>query len=186
MLLPSPIHATRFPSPSAEVLRNREQVGEHLAGVQQVGQPVDHRDVGVLGQLLDLGVGERADHDPVHVAREHARGVGDRLAAAELDVARREEERVSAELPGAHLERDARARRRLHEDHRQRFPGERLLHVAPVRIVLGEIEEAVQLLGREVGDGEEVAVGAVGHGESDCGIADCELLRSMPQRVRGS
>ena len=35
---------------------------------------------------------------PSHVAREHARGVADRLAAAELDVARREEQRVAAEL----------------------------------------------------------------------------------------
>ena len=78
--------------------------------MQQIGESVDDRDVGVLRQLLDVLVGEGADHDAVHVARQHARRVGDRLAAAELDVARREEERVPAELKGADLERDPRAR----------------------------------------------------------------------------
>src|SRR5216117_64901 len=42
MLLPSPIQA--IPFPAADVLLHREQVGEHLAGVGQVGQPVDYGD----------------------------------------------------------------------------------------------------------------------------------------------
>jgi hypothetical protein len=56
-------------------------------------------------------MGEGADHDAVDIAREHAGGVGDRLAAAELNVARREKQRVAAELPHPDLERDAGARR---------------------------------------------------------------------------
>ena len=110
MLLPSPIHAYFLSVDVAEVLADGEQVGEHLAGVQQIGEAVDHGHVGVLRQLLDVLVREGADHDAVDVAREHARRVGDRLAAAELDVARREKQRVAAELVGADLERDARAR----------------------------------------------------------------------------
>ena len=54
----------------------------HLARVQEVGEAVDDRHGRVLRQLLDLGVREGANHDPVDVAREHARRVGDRLAAA--------------------------------------------------------------------------------------------------------
>ena len=52
----------------------------------RVGETVDHRDRGVARQLLDVGMIEGADHDAVEVAREHARGVPDRLAPAELDV----------------------------------------------------------------------------------------------------
>jgi hypothetical protein len=119
--------------------------------------------VGVPRQLLDLGVREGADHDPVDVARQHARRVGDRLAAAELHVARREEQRVAAQLERARLERHARARRRLHEDHRQRPPGERPLAVLAAAHALGEREQRVELGARQVGDGEEVAVGRWRH-----------------------
>ena len=115
--------------------------------MQQIGEAIDHRHVGVLRELLDVLVRERADHDAVHVARQHARRVGNRLAAAELDVARREEERVSAELKRADLERHARARARLHEDHGERFSGERLLVVLPVAHAFGEVEQAVELVG---------------------------------------
>ena len=113
--------------------------------MQQIGQPVDHGHVGVLRELLDVLVREGADHDAVDVARQHARRVGDRLAAAELHVARREEQRVSAELERADLERDARSRARLHEDHGERLSGERLLVVLPGAHPLGELEEAVEL-----------------------------------------
>ena len=41
--------------------------------MELVGEPVDDRDVGVLGELVDVGLRERADHDPVEVAREHDR-----------------------------------------------------------------------------------------------------------------
>ena len=65
MLLPSPIHATRFPAYAAEVLLHREDVGEDLAGMVEVGEAVDDGHRGVLRQLLDLRVVEGADHDPV-------------------------------------------------------------------------------------------------------------------------
>src|SRR5437762_11597317 len=49
-------------------------------------------------QLLDLGVVERPDHDPVDVARQHPRRVGDRLAPPDLDVAGRRSEEHTSEL----------------------------------------------------------------------------------------
>ena len=115
--------------------------------------------LGVARELLDVLVGEGADHDAVHVARQDARRVGDRLAAAELDVARRQEERVAAQLVGADLERDAGAGGRLHEDHRQRLAGEGLLLVLAAPHPLGQVEEREQLGPGEVRDREEVAVG---------------------------
>src|SRR6185437_7354182 len=85
-------------------------------------------------------------------------------AASELDVARREEEGVAAQVEGADLERDAGPRARLHEDHGERLTGERLLVVAVGAHLLGEVEERVELVAGEVGNGEEVAVAGRRHG----------------------
>ena len=71
-----------------------------------------------------------ADHDRVGVAREHARGVADGLAAAELQVAGVQHHAVAAELAHGDLERDAGPGRGLFEDHHQRLAGER-----PVRLL---------------------------------------------------
>ena len=82
---------------------------------------------------------EGADHHDVAHARDHLRGVLDRLAAAELRVARVEEDRRAAELVHAGLERQARARRLLLEDHRQRAVDER-----PVALVALEAASLIQ------------------------------------------
>ena len=70
-----------------------------------------------VGQLVDVGLRERADHDRVEVAREHHRRVAHRLAAPQLELALREVQRVAAQLAHADLERDARAGGGLVEDH---------------------------------------------------------------------
>src|SRR5204863_8956715 len=96
----------------------------HLARVGQVGQAVNYGDRREAGQLLDLAVVVGADHDAVHVARQHPGRVRDRLAAADLDVLAGEEEGSAAELVGADLKGDPGAGGRLGEDHRQRLAGE--------------------------------------------------------------
>ena len=114
-----------------------------------VGQPVDDGHVGVLGQLLDVGLGEGADHDRVDVAREHPGRVLDRLAAPELQVGGREVEAYAAELGDADLERDARSRRRLLEEHGQCPAGEELVGI-PLCLrtleLVGQVERRCQLL----------------------------------------
>src|SRR5205823_3091855 len=87
-----------LPLPAAEVLLDREQVGEDLAGMGEVGQSVDHWNRGVARQLFDLGVVESPDHDAVDVAGQHPCGIGDRLATADLDVLTGEEEGPPTEL----------------------------------------------------------------------------------------
>ena len=82
----------------AEALAQRQQVGERLARVMVVGEAVDHGHARELGELVDVGLRVRADHDRVEVAREHHRGVAHGLAAAELQLALRQVERVAAEL----------------------------------------------------------------------------------------
>ena len=113
------------------MLLEGHHVGHHLAGMRAPRQPVDHRHGGVARELDQRLVIEDADHDGVDIAREHARGVGDGLAAAELHLLAGEHDGVAAELAHRDVERDARARRRLVEDHRQRLAGERLARVAP-------------------------------------------------------
>ncbi len=101
------------------------QVGDDLAGMREVGEAVDDRDGGVFRHFLDLGMIVGADHDRVDHAAEHARGVGDCLAAAELGGAGVEDQRRAAKLADRHVERHAGARRVLLEDHRQRATGQR-------------------------------------------------------------
>src|SRR6266850_755485 len=95
-------------------------VGQDLAGVVLVGEPVDHRHARVPREALEDVLLEGADHDYVAHARYDLRGVLHRLAAPELRIARAEEDRGAAELVHPGLERKARARRLLLEDHRQR------------------------------------------------------------------
>src|SRR6266702_1492473 len=149
----------------AEALGDGEEVGEELAGVGRVGERVHHRHGGARRHLLQLLVLEGADHERVEVTRQDAGGVLDRLPAPELRVLRREHDAMCAELVRAHLERDAGARGGLLEDEPERHPGERtraaLAEQLPLRAALDELE---QLLAREVGQPEEVALRAGGAG----------------------
>ena len=140
------------------MLFDREEVGEDLAGVREVRQPIDHGDRGEAGQLLDFGVVVGADHDAVDVARQHAGGIGDRLPAADLDVLAGEEERPAAQLVGADLEGDAGAGGRLGEDHRQRLASQGGLPIGAGFHPLGEVEELLDLFAAEIGDLEEIAL----------------------------
>ena len=62
------------------------EVSEDLAGVAVVGQTVDYRDRAVLSEILDFLLSEGADHNTAEVTGQNARGVLNRLAAADLKV----------------------------------------------------------------------------------------------------
>jgi hypothetical protein len=107
------------------MLDEGEDVGQDLAGVVFVGQAVDHRHARVGGEALDDRLLEGADHHDVAHARDHLRRILDRLAAPQLRVAGVEVDRRTAQLVHAGLERQARARAGLLEDHHQRAVGQR-------------------------------------------------------------
>ncbi len=112
--------ATLLPSRSGgragrRLLADGHQVGERLAWVQFVGQPVDHGHCGVLGHLHDGAVLEGAQHQQVHVSRQDAGGVGDRLPASDLQVAVGEEDRLASELRHPRFEADPGSSGRLLE-----------------------------------------------------------------------
>ena len=98
----------------------------------------------MLGELLDVVLGERADDDAVEVAREDDRSVAERLAAPELQLVGREVEPDPAELGDSDPEGDARARRRLLEDQADRPAGQEL----PLRVALQlvrQVEHGLEL-----------------------------------------
>ena len=113
------------PRIGAAMLLEGQDVGHHLAGMRLFGQAVDDGHGRVARQLLHRLMIEDADHDRVDIAREHARGVGDALAAAELHFGAGEHDRLAAEFAHRHVEGDARARRGAIEDHRQRLARQR-------------------------------------------------------------
>src|SRR5678815_2511141 len=125
----------------------------------EIGEPADHRDRGVLGELLERPVGEHARGHPVHPAGEVAGHVGHGLPLAHPDLLRREVHRGPAELGHRHLEGDARAQRRLLEDQGQGAAGQRGRPVARLGpgLELGDLrEETRQIIPREVPDRQEV------------------------------
>src|SRR5256714_5874350 len=124
-------------------------------------QPVDDRHGGMRGELQQRIVIENADHDGIDITRQHPRGVGDGLAAAELHFRTGQHDRFAAELAHADVERHARSGRGLFEDHRQRLAFERLDRVGmSLQLRLhGEAcgKHVAQLLGRKLAQIEKMA-----------------------------
>src|SRR5690606_34046834 len=123
-------------------------------------QRVDHRNAGITRQGFDLVVREGAYHDCVDHFRQHARGVLDRFTTAELAVIGREEDRAAAHLDHCGLEGDARARRRLLEDHRQGVVLQNFMRHALALHDLqfaGALDDVPQFSGAEIGKTQEVS-----------------------------
>ena len=105
-------------------------IGHDLAGMDRVGQAVDHRHGGVLAPAPSASPPSRADHDRIDIARQHLRGVGDGLAAPELRVACRHHDDVAAELLHRRLRRRRACGSRASRTSSPGLAGERLRAVA--------------------------------------------------------
>ena len=66
------------------MLDHGQQISNDLAGMRQVGQPVDHRHRGMGGEFLDLGMIVGADHNRIDHAAQNPGGICNRLAAPQL------------------------------------------------------------------------------------------------------
>ena len=117
--------ATLFPSPTKETLRprrlpncllQREDVGKRLAGMIEVAQRVDDRNIRPLGQLVDGALEEDPGHDALGPAVEIARHIFDRLAVADQPGDR---DGIAAELLDGEFEGQTGAQRRLFEQQAQ-------------------------------------------------------------------
>src|SRR5205823_10539171 len=98
------------------MLLERHDICKHLTWVRAPGESVDHRHGRVARKLDQSAMVEGSDHDRIDVAREHARGVGNRLAAPELHLLTREHDGAPTKLAHGDIEGDPRASRRLIED----------------------------------------------------------------------
>ena len=120
-----------------------------------VGEGVQHRDRGGLCELVHLALRVRAHGERVEVAGEHARRVGERLAARELQLFGSELDSDAAELRDRNLERDARARRVLAEEEAERTALEQAVRLArglqPLQLVR-TVEDRFELGRRQVAD----------------------------------
>src|SRR5712692_6524548 len=128
--------------------------------MRAVRQSVDDRNGRVRGELLDVGLGERPDHDRVEIARQHDGCVLDRFAATQLEIARREIEPGTDELVDADLEGDPRSRRGVLEDHSQRPAGQEVMLLTRLLEALelvGEVEDLEQLVRAPIRDARERA-----------------------------
>jgi hypothetical protein len=146
----------------AESLPQGEQVRQRLARVMGGRQRVDHGHRRALRQLDDVLVRARTDRDPVHVARQDASRVADRLAADELQLVPAQHERGSAELGESDLERDPGPGRGLLEYEGDGPAVQRLRSLAagPPRLQLHRaVEQRRQLVAGQLLTGDEVVRG---------------------------
>ena len=141
----------------AELFLDGKEIGEDLHRVSAVGKAVDHRHRRSGSECLQPLVAVRAEHDRVDIARRHARRVLQRLAARDLALLHRQRDRVPAELADGRLERDAGPGRSLFEQQQQRPPLERPLPAVRLQLVCAA-EEQQMLVGREIGQGQEIAL----------------------------
>ena len=115
-----------------ESLLEREHIREGLARMLPEGQPVDHRDVSLVRELLRDLVRSGPDDDGVDHSLEVAGDVANALPGAE-DHVMGQVDRVAAQLGHAGLEAHPGAQARLLEEHRQRPTRERRPRVSPAR-----------------------------------------------------
>lgn len=136
------------------------------ARMKFVRQTVDDGHARIFRKALNDVLAERADHDDVDHPRDDLRCVFDRLAAAELRVARAHEDGVTAQLEDARFERQARARRVLLEDHRERAVVQRMIRLVVLELALQDaraFEHVLVVIQREIVELQIVADFLGGH-----------------------
>ena len=113
-----------------------------------IGERVDGRNLGILGEDLDIRLPERPDDRAVEQAPHHAGSVFNGLAPPELDVGRRKKQDAASQFAYANFEGNPRPGGGLAENEppalaRQRQPI--VVSASPLHGV-GQLEDLVNLL----------------------------------------
>ena len=124
-MLASPVQATVRPRISPRCSSKVSTSESTWQGCERLVSPLMTGTVAKAASSISCVMVERADHDGIDIAREHARGVGDGLAAAELHVLAGQHDAFAAELAHGDVEGHPGAGRGPVEDHGQRGAGER-------------------------------------------------------------
>ncbi|MCY1438852.1 hypothetical protein D9M71_550680 [compost metagenome] len=143
------------------VFTHGQHVGDHLCRVILVGQAVEHRYAGELGQLLDDFLLEATVLDGVVHAPEHAGGVLHAFLVADLRGVRVDVGDVGALVIGGDFKRAAGAGRGFFEDQRDVVALEMLLFGAGVLGTLevaGQVEQVAQFARGVVFQAQQIAV----------------------------
>src|SRR5215203_2379458 len=90
---------------TAEDLLHRQQVAEGLHRVPPIGEPVEDRNRGGRGDLLDIAVRGDPGNDTIDIAIQYLCRVGKSLSTLYLQVADAEKDGLAPELRHACFER---------------------------------------------------------------------------------
>ena len=132
----------------------RVQVGQRLARMREVREPVDHRARRVLGELDDGRMPLRPDHDHVDHLAQHASEIGDALALAETRIVA-EHHAAAAQVGHARLETHARPQRLLFEQQGQHPARQQRLAQALTKLgleILGDRKNPLNLSSGNIGE----------------------------------
>ena len=148
----------------AELLAGGHDVGEHLRGMELVGQAVPHGNAGVLRQIFHDGLLEAAVLDAVKHTAENLRRVGEGFLLAHLGGAGVEERDAHAEIARADFKGAAGAGGGLFEEQDDLLVGEPLVLNAVVLQTLelnGEVDEVIDFFRSEVKKSEKTSAANV-------------------------
>jgi len=88
----------------AEMLFDRQEIGDHLGRMPFVSQPVPYRHTCIFRQIFDRFLAEAAEFDTVKHAAEHFGGVFNGFLFAQLDIIFSEVFGMCAQIDGSHRE----------------------------------------------------------------------------------
>ena len=145
------------PDDGAEVLFERHEVGQRLAGMLEVGERVDDRHARIRGHFGDGVVGVGAQHDYIDPALHVARHVGNGLAFAQRRTGLVDEDRVAAHGVDARFKAEPRAQAGLLKHQHHLLGVERVAILARIALdLVAELQDGAHFGAGQVGDGAHV------------------------------
>ena len=144
----------------AEVLLDGEDVGQHLGGVELVGQAVPNGNAGVLGQIVHDGLVKAAVLNAVVDAAQDTGGIRDGFLLAHLGAAGIQIGHTAAQIHAGHLKGAAGTGRGLLEQQNDVLAGQVAMGLTGHLLALeftAEVQQIADLLGGVVQQLQEIA-----------------------------